>query len=162
MLRVGNEADFDTLFPIYMHPSINPYLSFEIMDKTSFKRLFNELIKSGTLYIYENDSGDLLGTCIVYRLERRCSHVVQLTTLAINPNFHRQGFGTAFVHTLIDHLRKDLSIKRIELFAEVDNRGALNFYEKLGFRNEGCLKNYYKRADEVDYVDELILAMTFP
>jgi putative acetyltransferase len=162
MLRLGSEKDFDALYPIYMHPTVNPYLSFEIMSQEEFLPIFNELIQSGALYIYENTEGQVLATCIVLRLKRRCAHTNCLTTLATNPNFQRQGIGTKFIRDLINEIRKNEEIKRIELYAEADNEIALNFYKKkVGFQEEEHLKKYYKRANENHFVDELILAIIF-
>jgi len=161
MLRIGTDKDFDGLYPIYMHPTVNPYLSFEIMSKEKFLPLFNELIQSGTLYVYENTDGEITATCIVCRLKRRCASTVCLTTLATNPIFQRQGIGSKFLRELINEIRKDEEIKRIELYAEVDNEIALNFYKKFGFQEEGRLKKYFKRAQDNHFVDELILAIIF-
>ncbi|CAF3396141.1 unnamed protein product [Rotaria sp. Silwood2] len=161
MLRLGKDNDFDAVYSIYMHPTVNPYLNFEIMSKEEFLPLFNELTTSGTLYIYENTDGQVAATCISERLQRRCAHIICLTIFATNPNFHRQGIGTKFMHELIYELRKDKQIKRIELYAEADNEIALKFYKKLGFQVEGCLKGYFKRAKDNQFVDEIVLAMVF-
>ncbi len=161
MLRLGTNKDFDMLYSIYMHPTVNPYLSFEVMSKEEFKPIFNELTKSGTLYVYENTDGQVVATCIVVRLARRCAHTVCLTTLATNPDCQRQGIGSRFMRELINEIRKDEEIKRIELYAEDDNEIALNFYKKLDFQVEGCLKKYYKRAQDDHFVDELVLARIF-
>lgn len=161
MLRQGNEKDFDALYPIYMHPTVNPYLNFEITSKEEFSSVFQELLESGILYVYENADGQILATCIVTRFERRCMHTVCLSTLATNPNYHRQGIGTKFLRELIGEIRKDTEVKRIELYAEVDNEIALNFYRKFGFEEEGRLKKYFKRAKDDHFVDELVLAMIF-
>lgn len=161
MLRKGTTNDFDALYPIYMHPIVNPYLSFEIMDQQAFRPIFDEKLRSGTLYVYENDQDEIVATAIVKEYERRCAHVRCITTFATNPNFTCQGFGTKFMKALLDHLRVDEQVKRIELFAEADNPIALSFYQKLGFQIEGCLKKYYKRANEDNFVDEFVLAMLF-
>ena len=161
MLRLGIDKDFDALYPIYMHPTVNPYLSFEVMNKEEFLPLFKELKLSGTLYVYENTDGQVAATCIVCRQELRCAHTVCLTTLATNPNFQHKGIGTKFVHELINEIRKDQQIKRIELFVEVDNEIGINFYKKLGFQVEGRLKKYFKRAQDDQFVDEFVMAMTF-
>ncbi|CAF4236528.1 unnamed protein product, partial [Rotaria sordida] len=134
MLRLGRDNDFDALYSIYMHPTVNPYLSFEIMSKEEFLPIFNELTTSGTLYIYENSDGQITATCIVHRSKRRSAHISSLSTFATNPNFHRQGIGTKFIRELIHELRKDEQIKRIQLYAEADNEIALNFYKKVGFQ----------------------------
>jgi ribosomal protein S18 acetylase RimI-like enzyme len=161
MLRLGTDTDFDALYPIYMHPIVNPYLSFEIMDKEEFLPIFKELVNSGTLYVYENTDGQVTATCIVRRLKRRCAHVVCLSTLATNPNFQRKGIGTMFIKELINEVRKDEEIKRIELYVEADNETAIAFYTKLGFQVQGCLTKYFKRARDDHPVDELIMAMVF-
>lgn len=161
MLRVGTADDFDALYPIYMHSTVNPYLNFEVMNKDDFAPVFDELLESGQLYVYETSNERVAATCIVRPYDRRTAHVVCLSTLATNPNCHRQGIGSRFLRELIQEIRKDATIKRIELYAEVDNINALQFYKKLGFEVEGCLKKYFKRATDDHYVDELALAMTF-
>ena len=65
------------------------------------------------------------------------------------------------MNELITQIRQDKTIKRIELYAECDNEIALNFYKKLGFQIEGCLKKYFKREQNDDYIDELVLALIF-
>ena len=161
MLRLGTEKDFAALFAIYMAPTVNPYLSFEIMDEDSFRPIFQQLIQDGTLYIYENVEGQITATCIVRRSSGRCAHVACLTTLATHPKFQRQGIGSRFMRDLIVELRQGKGIERLELYAELDNPSALEFYRKLGFQVEGCLKKYFKRAGEDHFVDELILALVF-
>ncbi|CAF1081154.1 unnamed protein product [Rotaria sp. Silwood1] len=161
MLRLGTDNDFDALYSIYMHPVVNPYLSFEIMSKEEFLPLFNELTTSGTLYVYENSDGQVAATCIAQHLKRRFSHTICLSTFVTNPNFHRQGIGTKFLREIINELRKDKPIKRIELFAEVDNEIALNFYKKFGFQIEGRLRQSFKRVQDNHFVDELALSMIF-
>ena len=161
MLRLGTADDLAALYPIYMHSTVNPYLSFEIMSKEEFLPIFDELINSGVLYIYENTDGQVAATCIVCRSQRRSAHVVCLSTFATNPEFHRQGIGSKFMRELIDEIRKDERIKRIELHAEADNEIALNFYKKFGFQVEGCLKKQIKRAQDDHFIDDLVLAMIF-
>ena len=159
MLRRGSNDDFDALYPIYMHPKVNPYLSFEIMSKELFRPIFDELTNSGAFFVYEQPDGQIAATCIASRGQRRCAHVMCLSSLATDPTLHRQGVGSKFVQDLIAELRKDEQVKRIELYAEADNDIALKFYQKLGFQIEGCLRKSYKRADDPEAVDELILGL---
>lgn len=156
-LRLGGWDDFDALFDIYMDVKTNPYLSFEIMGKEAFKPIFEELLQRGQLYVYTNEQ-DILATCIVIHHIRRIKHVATLSTLATHPNYKRQGFGSTFIKQLIQKI-KSQSIKRVELFLESDNPGALAFYKKLGFEQEGVMKKYFKRARDDHYVDEIIMGM---
>ena len=111
-LRKGNETDFDQLFSIYMNKSVNRYLNFEIMDKHEFSNIFNELLKSGQLYVFE-DSKQIMATCIVMRQKRRANHVVSLGTLATHPEYQGQRIGTQFLRTLFKELTDD-GIKRLD------------------------------------------------
>jgi RimJ/RimL family protein N-acetyltransferase len=156
-LRLGTISDFDELFDIYMDEKINPFLNFEIMKKEEFRKIFDELMKSGELFVYESDN-IIVATCIVMRQKRRANHVVSLGTLATHPKFQQQGVGTQFMQALINKVKTE-SIKRIDLCAEADNSVALNFYKKLGFQLEGILKKYFKRPNENQYIDEHMLAL---
>ncbi|MBS0286476.1 MAG: GNAT family N-acetyltransferase [Proteobacteria bacterium] len=156
-LRLGTHADFDSLYAIYMHGSVNPYLNFEIMDKKSFEPIFNELRQSGDLYVYEHDK-KIVATCIAMRLKRRAQHVATLGTLATHPNFQGKGIGSQFIQKIIT-LLKEQGIKRIDLFAEADNLKAIHFYKKMGFELEGVLKKYFLRENENKYIDEHLMAL---
>jgi RimJ/RimL family protein N-acetyltransferase len=157
MLRKGTDADFDALHGIYMEPSVNPYLSFEITGKDEFRPIFDGMTRAGQLYVYERD-GTVAATCIVRGYDRRCRHVACLGTLAVHPAMQGKGIGAAFMRDMINELRGQ-GFRRVELFVEDDNLKARRFYESLGFSHEGVLKQFYKRANDDHYVDEHIMAL---
>lgn len=140
-----------------MHPSVNPFLSFEIMSEQEFKPIFEELTLNNDLYVYEHKN-IIAASCIIKKLSRRCQHVAVLGTLATHPGFHRKGIGTNFIQKLIPILKSE-GIKRVELSFEADNLAGQHFYHKLGFKLEGTLKNWFKRAHEEHYIDQHIMAM---
>ncbi len=156
-LRIGSLSDFDQLYAIYMDKAVNPFLNFEIMSQEAFKPIFNELLQSGELYVYENEA-QIVATCVVMRLKRRAHHVATLGTLATHPEFQGKGMGTQFIKELINKL-KATGIKRIDLCAEADNPKAISFYQKLGFKLEGVLQKYFLRENENKYIDEHLMAM---
>ena len=98
-LRFATVSDFDALFEIYMDEKINSFLNFEIMGKERFKEIFDELMNSGQMYVYEYKAS-ILATCIVMRQKRRANHVVSLGTLATHPKFQNQGIGTQFIESI--------------------------------------------------------------
>lgn len=157
MLRKGIPSDFEALYEIYMDPSVNPYLSFEIMPPQEFKPIFDELTQENDLYIYEIER-KIAATCIIKKLTRRCQHVALLGTLATHPHLHGKGIGTKFMQDIIRILKKE-GFKRLELSFEADNLIGEKFYHKLGFKLEGTLKNWFKRAHDTRYVDEHIMAL---
>ena len=156
-LRLGNASDFDALFTIYMAPSVNPYLNFAIMDQYSFEPIFEEMMRSGKLYVYENDS-TVVATVIVQQLKRRANHVVTLGSLATHPDYHGKGISSKFMIEIINKLKIE-GIKRIDLCAEADNPKAIRFYEKMGFKLEAVLKKYFRRENEDKYIDEHLMVL---
>lgn len=157
MRRLAQPADIQPVFSIYSHPAVVPYLLYEPMDLQSFAPIFEELVRSGSFWVWEPE-GSVAGFYKATRLPGRVHHVVQLGTLAVDPEIHGRGLGRAMVEDAIQHFRAE-GIRRVELFAESDNQVALAFYNRLGFVHEGTLKDFYKRAHENHYVDEHVLGM---
>lgn len=157
MRRLAQPVDIEPVFSIYSHPAVVRYLTYEPMDLDAFAPIFQELVRSGSFWVWEVD-GRIAGFYKATRLPGRVHHVVQLGTLAVDPEIHGRGLGRAMVVDAIQHFRNEW-IRRVELFAESDNLVALAFYKRLGFVHEGTLKDFYKRAHENHYVDEHVLGM---
>ncbi len=157
MRRLARPNDLPQVFPIYSHPKVVPYLTYEPMDKATFEPIFDELVRSGCFWVWESD-GVVAGFYKATRLPGRVSHVVQLGTLAVDPRLHGKGLGRAMIDDALRHLRSE-GIRRVELFAESDNTQAIAFYQRLGFVHEGTLREFYKRADEAHYVDEYVMGL---
>ncbi len=87
------------------------------------------------------------------------SHVLSDLTLAIHPDFQGRGIGKALFAALIHHAESEFpQIKRIELVARSSNLKALDLYRKLGFREEGRLKNRIQNIDG-SYEDDVMMAL---
>ncbi|MEZ2294614.1 N-acetyltransferase family protein [Variovorax sp. RCC_210] len=157
MRRLATPEDIDTVFAVYMHEKVVPFLGYDPMPLEDFRPIYQSLLDSGCFFIYERE-GRVAGFYRATRYPGRVQHVACLGTLAVDPAFHGQGIALAMVSEAIDTL-KAAGVKRIELFAESDNAPALRFYEKLGFEREGTLRKFYKRAGEADYIDEYVMAL---
>jgi putative acetyltransferase len=118
--------------------------------------VFAALLATGAFYVAIVDD-EVRGFYRVNRHPGRSRHAAALETLAIAPSEKGSGFSRAMIEEAIEQMRSD-GILRVELMVEADNPRALAFYRKLGFEQEGRLRNAYKRADRLDYVDELLLA----
>ncbi len=158
MIRLATPKDNDDLYDIYMHDTVNPFLSFEIQSKSDFKLIFEELKSQGELFVYEVNQ-EVVGTCILVPNQRRCKHVMRLSTLAIKPNLQRMGHGKSFLQAILDNIRSRGGFRRVELFVEADNHIAISFYKILGFTLEGTLKNWFKRVNDSHDTDEHIFGL---
>jgi len=65
-----------------------------------------------------------------------------ILNIGIDPEFQRQGHGTALLNYLIEELRKR-DIYEILLEVRVGNKSAIQFYKKQGFKEISVRKDYY-------------------
>ena len=138
MLRPIVRDDFESVFGIYMDPTVNPFMSWEIMPRSQFQAIFDSLLDGSGLFAYE-----IAGTvAAVIRLDRRThrlSHIAYVGGFGVHSKFQGQGLGKRIMTEVIERLTAD-GIKRIELIVEGDNLRAIQLYESLRFEKEGTLK----------------------
>ena len=72
--------------------------------------------------------------------------------VAVHPDWRRPGIAEQLIETLIGEL-KNRGSKALMLEVRASNAPAIALYEKLGFRQVGLRKNYYRNPKE----DALIL-----
>lgn len=75
-----------------------------------------------------------------------------MMNIAVSPDCRRLGVAKALVNTLVEAL-KNRGVRFLMLEVRVSNAPAIALYEKLGFTQAGCRKNYYRNPKE----DALIL-----
>lgn len=75
-----------------------------------------------------------------------------MMNIAVHPNYRKQGIGTELIKHLIDALTSRGS-HSLMLEVRISNEAAISVYNKLGFVEVGCRKNYYRNPKE----DALIL-----
>jgi len=92
---------------------------------------------------------------------KRAAHVATLVGVGVLPEYRGKGIGRAMLEKMIDWVKKETKIERLQLTVYADNEGAIKFYEKLGFVKEGLFKNYAKSVNG-NYQDGLLMAMFFP
>jgi putative acetyltransferase len=150
-------SDLDVLHAIYMDPENNPFLSYEPMSAAEFAPIFQELVREGRTYLFEDET-EVVGT-FALRLQdhHRSSHVAILGSFAMHPSFRGRGFGGRAIETIVLFARSK-GVRRLELLVEIDNPRAIRFYEKHGFVREGILRGAFRRASDSHDVDELAMA----
>lgn len=96
------------------------------------------------------------GRAAGFVLGRIAADESEILTLAVLPEWRRQGAGRALVEALIETLRRD-GARRLFLEAAVSNRPALALYRDLGFVETGRRPDYYERKGKPPE-DALVLA----
>lgn len=153
--RFATAADFDSIFDLYMDSASNPYLTYDPMDKDEFKKIYEELIPSNTLYIAELD-GKVAGTYRLIPKKDRQAHIIYLGGFAVSHSMKGKGIGSKILDH-IAYISENEGRKRIELTVDVDNEPAINLYTKMGYAIEGRIRNSYRRNQENRYFDEYLM-----
>ena len=156
MIRNATSQDFSFFYRLYMHPEINPYLLYELMDEASFAPIYEELLRSGVLYVFEHQ-GQSAGMFKFIPLQHRTDHIAYLGGVALAPEFAGQGLALSLFDGVFE-LAASKQIRRIELSVATHNQRAIRLYERVGFQVEGILKNYTHLKSEGRFIDEQLMA----
>jgi ribosomal-protein-alanine N-acetyltransferase len=79
-----------------------------------------------------------------------------ILNLAVHPDLRRRSVATILVGKVIDELRMK-ECKALFLEVRVSSHGAVQFYERFGFRSVGYRKDYYTLPKEDAVLMELAL-----
>ena len=157
--RAAGPSDVETLYAIYMHETVNPYMGFDACSMDGFDTIFRGLRSSGDLLVFEQANA-IMGVCHVLRREHRLRHVAYLGSLAVNPEFSGQGAGRTILNTVLEMLHLE-GFKRVELFVASDNSKTIGLFRSLGFRIEGTLRHYFSRGSAKELFDEHVMALLY-
>lgn len=107
-----------------------------------------ELTNPLSLWLVAMDGDRLAG----YIGSQTVMEETDMMNVAVHPDYRRQGIGEQLILSLVEKLKaRGSRILRLEVRAS--NEAAQKLYEKLGFRQLGRRKNYYRHPKE----DGLIL-----
>jgi ribosomal-protein-alanine N-acetyltransferase len=70
-----------------------------------------------------------------------------VTTIAVDPGYHRMKIGTRLLYELVIEAR-EMGAHAVSLEVRVTNWGAQRMYGRFGFRPVGVRKNYYQETNE--------------
>jgi putative acetyltransferase len=154
--RLAHHDDLAAVHRIYTHDEVAPFLGFDPLPLEDFRPVFEDLLATNSFFVAMRDD-QVGGFYRVNRQKGRSQHVAILETLAISPSERGTGFAQAMIGEALECMRQE-GIRRVELMVETDNPRAFAFYRKLMFEQEGRLRAAYKRANQPDYVDELLMA----
>ncbi|QFU87434.1 GNAT family N-acetyltransferase [Amycolatopsis sp. YIM 10] len=81
--------------------------------------------------------------------------------LAVHPDWHGRGIGTAAIHRLATHLIEERGHHRLTIDPAAENERAIAVYRRLGFRPVGVLRQYERRQDGT-WRDGLLMDLLAP
>jgi RimJ/RimL family protein N-acetyltransferase len=155
--RPVTPADFEFIYGLYFHPTINPYLLYEQMPPADFRPIFDDLLAHSALHVFELD-GQPAGMFKLVRFGHRTEHIAYVGGVAIAPDYAGKGLGRALLHCVIE-LAHQQGIRRLELSTATTNERAIHLYESVGFEKEGILRNYTWLKSENRFIDEVLMSL---
>jgi [ribosomal protein S5]-alanine N-acetyltransferase len=153
ILRTITPLDVDALFRIFGDPELTRYWGHPTLaDRAAAESLVEDIragAASGKLFqwgITFGGAADLIGTCTLASLDRQNRRAEIGAALA--PEHHGQGYAEEAVRGVIDHGFGELDLHRITADVDPRNTPALSLVDRLGFRQEGLLREHYRQHDE--------------
>jgi len=153
-LRPAREDDAQALLEIFAEPEVTRYWSAAAWtDITQAReRIARDLrgLESGddlVLMIERAEDARLLGRCTLFRIDRECRRAEIGYALA------RPAWGQGYMNEALDALLRygfeQLNLNRVEADVDPRNTGSTRALERLGFRQEGLLRERWIVMDEV-------------
>lgn len=99
--------------------------------------------KEGIIFLVYEKEGKILG----YIGLQRVLDEGYITNIAVNSLYRRCGIGKELL-LAIDEIGKELKLSFISLEVRQSNLSAISLYEKMGYKNEGVRRNFYKSPTE--------------
>ncbi len=106
------------------------------------KRMINS--ESDLLMVIESEYDHrFIGTIGLHELDLHNDNL-RLGIIIFNKYFWRQGYAREALNLLLDFAFNGLGMNKVYLNPRADNKIAIRIYKKLGFKQEGILRQEYK------------------
>jgi len=155
--RLASSRDFDSIYDLFMEESANPYLTYDPMGKEDFTVIYNQLLKTETLFVVENE-GVIIATYRLIPKTDRQAHTVYLGSFTIKKDQQGKGLGKKILENIKAYAAEQHKI-RIELTVDINNAGAIALYKKSGFEVEGQVRKSYRLSATNEYYDEYLMSV---
>ncbi|MBA2369932.1 MAG: GNAT family N-acetyltransferase [Candidatus Protochlamydia sp.] len=110
------------------------------------------------IYLVAERNGTIVGHAFLERLHlNSICHVAQLS-IGVHQGWQEKGIGTDLMKELIAWAKQSATIEKIELNVRASNSRAITLYKKMGFIEEGRLKNRIK-VSQNHYIDDVLMAL---
>lgn len=147
-LRPLTQADLNFVFRHFSDPQVHQYLydNPPIKDHVEAQEIIDFYVdcvgKPYNRWVLERKSdGQPLGTCGFHKWDKRYFRTE--IGYDLSPEFWRQGYMSEALQAAIHYGFSQMGLHRIEALVYVGNQASLKLLEKLGFKQEGILRDYF-------------------
>ncbi|WLD92744.1 GNAT family N-acetyltransferase [Alkalihalobacillus sp. AL-G] len=147
VLREITQDDLEAIFMIFSNPDVLTYYG---MDPIKSKEEVGDLIQKyrvgfehGTVYrwaIVREEDNAFLGTCGYHNWHHR--YFRSEIGYELSPDYWGMGYMQEAARAILDYGYSELGMHRIGALISPQNKSSIRLVERLGFKNEGLLKDY--------------------
>ena len=118
----------------------------------------NHKSKDSVWFTITNLDGNIIGETGLLRMFPAW-HQTDLTIIIPDPKMQHKGYGTEAIRIMLDMAFHEYEMHRVSIGVVGLNTDALEFYKKIGFKQEGILEEaYYYNNEYSDFVMMRILS----
>lgn len=146
LLRPMHPMDAEDMFDYAKRPQVTRYLLWREHEDISFTRDYLNYIGRryalGDFYdwaVVERESRRMIGTCGFTKIDT--ANNSGEIGYVLNPDFHRQGFGSEAVRAVLKFGFEELSLNRIEARFMQGNEASLALMRSVGMTFEGYMRD---------------------
>jgi ribosomal-protein-alanine N-acetyltransferase len=120
------------------------------IERNSFekKEIFSKEYLLGIFKAWPNGTlmAKVNGETVGYVIGKKNEESGLVVSIAVKKEWRRKGIGKELMEKLIENFKKE-RVKIIFLHVREENREAINFYQKLGFKIVELVENYYSNGE---------------
>ena len=162
-LILREQRDEDAPFFAYWfnQPQIMFQCGFEKpTDEEEVRRIINVIHRSedSVWFTITDPEGSVIGETGLLRMFPAW-HQTDLTIIIPDPEMQHKGYGSEAIRIMLDMAFREYEMHRVSIGVVGSNTNALEFYRKIGFKQEGILEEAYYYNDEYsDFIMMRILS----
>jgi ribosomal protein S18 acetylase RimI-like enzyme len=146
---VDYRPEHQPYFETFNRAWIEEMFEMESMDKWVLTNPGKAILEPGGAILMAEYDGVVAGTVGLRKVDE---YSYEFTKMAVDMNFRRKGIAEAISYASFKKA-KDLGAKRVILYSNTLNAGAIKLYEKIGFRHVEVENDVYKRANVKMVID---------
>lgn len=162
LLREHQQRDIKEYFALMSTPLAVRYFGRPVMNSIDQVTDEFENIKHGfdnknfiKWAITTKSDGKYIGSIGAWDFKNNHSRVT--LSCIITPDFWGLNLGYEALTSVIHYLFNEIRLHRLQIYVDPINERGLNFFKKIGFQQEGVLKDY--EYEYGHYIDIVILSM---
>lgn len=129
----------------------------ELTDENVANTILSFLKNKTGVYLVAQSEDQLVGHAFLeINPLQSLRHVANLN-IAVHLGWQGKGIGKKLLQKVIEEAKSSLLIEKIQLYVRASNVAAISLYKKMGFQEEGILKNRVKVSGY--YLDDIIMGL---